>query len=842
MRKIGKAVVFLLVLLGVTFTGFAFQAHADEVKTVELYKLENPTWLSKAGISKGIGHDKQDLGIILPANVELEIRQVNPNFKENLTMELLNDGSQKEKNVAITSTWTKVSHAYTAVPMIDTTFGLEAPVIEFKFTNNMKVLPTYMQGDIEAKFFKAWDDTDAEFAFVKSRYFRMLVPKKDKAYMKNMRDFKSVNELCNYYTSIFETYNELDGLSFTPENPTDKNIPNKYFIKANAHGAGSAYYSGSHTAQNSDSLAGYYLSKGWGGLHEIGHGYQGSFMSDSAFGVGEVWNNIYAATFERNYYGANLATKGTLYANGSKEWRETTLNNEWKVKGLPMNSWSGSSKERILLAFQAKAGDKAFITFNQEYRKIANEDGFVAANHYLLDLISKYYGQASGFDFTPVIESAGGVMSKEQKEENRLNSYQAVAPLVDVVPAAKVSEVQAKLGLESYLSLVDATELRVSGLSGTASIHLDIDDMAQLKGQYLTIKNGKEVVKKVVVTDEDVALGELPNGVYTIDAPTGNTVKYALDTHYLYVKEATNKSTIKYTAKKESYLASQTVRFLGIGDRLFASAKVDLEKGQLIFNKNSAKPHDYFENIVYGKLEVLDTDGNVVYTRAMTGKDTAVDKAEIPIKEGYKLRIYHAEPGRLRADDATGRLEANDINIVNTKTQTNIFTITKKGLINDALGNNPDDVLVEKIKEVASKIEANPVLAKAQNSETRDDVWVAIQLLAEPTKTQMLEKYADLFPELVTMEVPSTTISITAPSTLSLKKDGFSGKYGTDITAVKLFVEGKLVQTATLNPENHTYTFSGLTGKRIFETSIVSVIGYDAKGSEAHQLEIEMTI
>ncbi|MBC2037653.1 putative mucin/carbohydrate-binding domain-containing protein [Listeria booriae] len=841
MRKIGKAVVFLLVLLGVTFTGFAFQAHADEVKTVELYKLENPTWLSKAGISKGIGHDKQDLGIILPANVELEIRQVNPNFKENLTMELLNDDSQKEKNVAITSTWTKVSHAYTAVPMIDTTFGLEAPVIEFKFTNNMKVLPTYMQGDIEANFFKEWDDTDAEFALVKSRYFRMLVPKKDKAYMKNMRDFKSVHELCDYYTSIFETYNELDGLSFTPENPTDKNIPNKYFIKANAHGAGSAYYTGSHTAQTSNSLAGYYLSKGWASLHEIAHGYQGSFMSDSAFGVSEVWNNIYAATYQKKTMGSDVYKSGWLYG-GNITGLENTIKKLWYTTETPVNAWDLRSKLFFLVNMQEKAGDEAFITFNQEYRKIANKDGFVAANHYLLDLISKYYGQASGFDFTPVIESAGGVMSKEQKEENRLNSYQAVAPLVDVVPAAKVSEVQAKLGLESYLSLVDATELRVSGLSGTASIHLDIDDIAQLKGQYLTIKNGKEVVKKVVVTDEDVALGELPNGVYTIDAPTGNTVKYALDTHYLYVKEATNKSTIKYTAKKESYLASQTVRFQGIGDRLFASAKVDLEKGQLIFNKNSAKPHDYFENIVYGKLEVLDTDGNVVYTRAMTGKDTAVDKAEIPVKEGYKLRIYHAEPGRLRADDATGRLEANDINIVNTKTQTNIFTITKKGLINDALGNNPDDVLVEKIKEVASKIEANPVLAKAQNSETRDDVWVAIQLLAEPTKTQMLEKYADLFPELVTMEVPSTTISITAPSTLSLKKDGFSGKYGTDITAVKLFVEGKLVQTATLNPDNHTYTFSGLTGKRIFETSIVSVIGYDAKGSEAHQLEIEMTI
>ncbi|MBC1473745.1 enhancing factor [Listeria grandensis] len=831
MKKL-KMAVFLVVLLAITCVSFSMQANADEIKTMKLYKLENPTWLHNAGVNKGIGHDKQDLGIILPANVELEIRQTNPKFTGNLTMELLNDDSQKEKNVSITSTWTKVSHTYTTVPMIDTTFGSEAPIIEFKLTNNMKVLPIYMQGDIEADFFKEWDSTDAEFGFVKSRYFQMLVPKKDKAYMKNMRDFKSIDALCNYYTSIFETYNKLDGLSFTPENPTDKNIPNKYFIKANAHGGGAAYYGGSHTAQTGDTLAAFYLSTGWGGLHEIGHGYQGAFMSDPSFGVGEVWNNLYAAAYEKKTMGSGIYKNGWLYSYGNKSAVEDNVKNLWYTKGTPVNAWDLRSKLFFLVSFQNKAGDKAFTTFNQEYRKIANEPGFVPANHYLLDLISKYYGQASGFDFTPVIESAGGVMSKEQKEENRLNGYQAVAPLVDVVPASKVSEIQAKLGLESYLSLVDTTQLRVSGLSGTAKIHLNIDDITQLKDQYLTIKNGKEEVKKVLITDQDVALGTLPNGIYTIDAPTGNTVKYSLDTHYLNVKEATNECTINYTPKKESSLASQTIRFLGIADWQFSAAKVDLEKGKLFVNTNSNKPHDYFESNVYAKLEVLDTNGTIVYTKSMTGKNTVVDKAEVDIKEGYKLRIYHAEPGRLKVDDSK---------IVDTKNQTNVFTITRTGLINDALKNNPDDFLITKIKEATSKIEANSLLKNAVNSEVRDDIWVAIQLLSEPAKTQLLEEYADLFPEMVAMEEPYLSISITAPSKLSLAKDSFSGKYGADIVAVKLLAEGRIVQVATLNPINHTYTFSDLISKRIRFTDTVSIIGYDARGSEMHQLELEIT-
>ncbi|WP_051999336.1 hypothetical protein [Listeria cornellensis] len=96
MKKL-KMAGFLVILLAITCVSFSMQANADEIKTMKLYKLENPTWLSNAGLGKGIGHDKQDLGIILPANVELEVRQVNPKFTENLRIELLNDDSRTEK-------------------------------------------------------------------------------------------------------------------------------------------------------------------------------------------------------------------------------------------------------------------------------------------------------------------------------------------------------------------------------------------------------------------------------------------------------------------------------------------------------------------------------------------------------------------------------------------------------------------------------------------------------------------------------------------------------------------------------------------------------------------------
>ncbi|EUJ23009.1 hypothetical protein PGRAN_09998 [Listeria grandensis FSL F6-0971] len=835
MKKL-KMAVFLVILLAITCVSFSMQANADEIKTMKLYKLENPTWLNNAGLGKGIGHDKQDLGIILPANVELEIRQVNPKFTENLGMALLNDDSRTEKNVSITSSWTKVSHTFTTVPFIYTTFGSEAPIIEFKLTNAMKALPNYMQGDAEADFFKDWDSTDAEFALIKSRYFQILVSEKDKAYMKKMPHFKTISELCDYYTHAFEKYNELAGLSFTPENPTDKNIPNKYFMKADKSSVGSnyAYYGGSHTAASGDTVEPF-LSTSLLALHEIGHGYQGAF-NDGSFTTNEVWNMLYAWTYNNSVWKKDTSEAGIAAAKSAQKFKDDTMDEWWHTTDKkPVNDWGDYPKQEYLLLFLEKSGDKGLTTFNQEYRKLANTKGFVANEHYLLDLVSKYFGQASGFDFTPVIQTSGGVMSKVQQEENRAKGYTAVAPLVELVPASKLETIQNLLGLKSYLNFVDTEQLAKSGLSGTATIHLDIDDLAQVKGQYLTIKNGKKEVKKVEITGKDISLGTLPNGIYTIDAPTGKTAKYSLDNYYLRVKETTNECTIKYTPKTMGSIVNQTIQFLGIGDGQFSSATVKLDQGKLAVTTNSTTPHDYFADVVYAKLEVLDTNGAVVYTKSMTGKNNVVDKAEIDIKAGYKLRIYHAEPGRLKVNGA---------NIVDTSKQINTFIITNKGLVNESLKNNPEENLITKINEEAAKIQANTSIANAANSEMKDDVWLAIQQLSEPTKTQLLEKYAELIPEIEVaeeMEEPYLSISITAPSKLSLAKDSFSGKYGADIVAVKLLAEGRIVQVATLNPINHTYTFSDLISKRIRFTDTVSIIGYDARGSEMHQLELEIT-
>ncbi|WP_051999211.1 M60 family metallopeptidase [Listeria cornellensis] len=367
-----------------------------------------------------------------------------------------------------------------------------------------------------------------------------------------MPEFSSVSKLIEYYTDVFETYNKLAGISFTPVNQTDKNIPNKYFIKANLHGIGYAYYSDGNTGQNDSSLQAY-LGVGWTILHEIAHGYQGGFMEQSSLDVDEVWNNTYAEYYERKYYGADYPAKGTQTANGDKEIREASLNESWQEEHKAFNSWSGSDKERILYLFMQKGGEEGFINFNQEYRKLANTTNFVKENYDLFDLMSKYYGEASGFDFTPVIESVEGTTSQALQQDTEYKNRKAVASLKELVSASELANAQKKLNLESYLSFVDTDQMAELHLNGEATIKLNIDDFSQIEGQDLIVKNGAKVVKQVKVTAQVLNLGTLPKGIYTVYAPTGNSQKYTIDQRYLKVQNDENTLNMKYTPKKNEF-------------------------------------------------------------------------------------------------------------------------------------------------------------------------------------------------------------------------------------------------------------------------------------------------
>ncbi len=546
-----------------------------------------------------------------------------------------------------------------------------------------------------------------------------------------MKDFSSIDQLILYYHEIFEYYNNLAGISFNTNIQTNKNVLNKYFIKADKSGPGGGYYGGNHTAETSDSVASFWLTKGWGALHEIGHGYQDDFTR------GEVWNNIYAHSLQKKDSDVDIFKNGWLYDYGKKDTVDYNVNKLWHQDKAAFNTWGLREQLYGYVLLKDKAGDASFTHFNQEYRKLANTPGFNTSDYKQFDLISKYYGEISKLDFTPVIESFGGAMTDWQKEENRYKNYKPVAPLNEVVPANEVSKIQQSLKLETPLSLVTTDDLATTGLKGNVTLNFKIDDFNQIKNQTLYIMNGEKEVKKVAITNQNISLGQLPAGIYTIYSTNSSNKSYTLDNHYLKVKEANNNVTLNYKLRTKSTLVNQEIDFLGISDSLFATANVDLENEKLNINVFDKSPHYYFPNEEYVKIEILDKNNNVTYRKSITGTNAILENSSQTLKEGYKIRVYHCEPSRLKFRDNKTAL---------TNNKTNTLVVTSQGLKNESLNQNLNQELAGRIDSFAAKIYAEKLMAKSDCAEAKIEIKLAIDALAEPLKSEMLTKYKDLLP------------------------------------------------------------------------------------------------
>ncbi|WP_338677750.1 putative mucin/carbohydrate-binding domain-containing protein [Listeria ivanovii] len=734
------ATVFLMVLVGVFSLG-GLKADAAEATTIKkLNTLERPTWIFNTGVSKGVNHDRQDLGVVLPKDATIEIRQTNPNFKENLTLDLLNDDRNTEQTSTVGSSWVKVTATTETVPFIITTFTSVAPTVEYKVSANAKDLPVFKQGDNETNFFQKWDANDSAFGLISNQYIQILVPKNDKAYLKKMDDFSSINDLFAYYDSLFKTYNELEGISFTPENITDKNIPNRYFAKADKHGFGGGYYGGEYTAETSSSVIDFWLKPGWGGLHEIGHGYEGTFARDNTFYLVEVWNNIYADTMQQRMYGDDYTDKSWLFY-GNVPYREDIFEDNVYTTKTPAQDWDLRDKLYMMVLMKDKAGDSAFTHFNQAYRTAANA-GTITNNDLALDLVSKYFGETSKYDFTPFIELVRGTMSDKQKEENLYSGNKAVYPLASLLSGNNLQTARKDIKLNSKWGLVSNSQLSKYKVTKTMNLQLEIDDFEQIKGKTLVIKDGSEVIRKIKLASPTITLENMPIGIYSLEIPTGTSRLYEPSTNYLAVSDQTNNTAITMNELKTSTIGKEQFIFKGIADEIFMTATADPESESLKINVSKSSPHPYFES-AYASIEVLNEQNQSVFNKVVNGKITLIEQLETVIKPNYTIKVMHKEPSRLGIAGAPDKL-------LDTKAINQTFKVTKYGLTNTATGFTEQDALTNyktNLVSLATNIRNNDTIKNANYSISKTRLEKGINYLpdTDSDKSKYQEEYADLF-------------------------------------------------------------------------------------------------
>lgn len=554
------------------------QTQLDSAVTKNLYTLEQHTGLNKAGSSRGITHDKQDIGTILSAGATIEVKLNETSTASKVTMEFLTDTKTSEKSIDVTSSWQKITTDHDVAVFFRTPFDVSDAAIDYKIIGESKSLPTYEYGTNENDFFTLWDSQDAEFALIKSDKMQMLVPKYAKENVRNLKDFDSVEALAKHYDEVinFSDYN----LGLDNSETYHATTNSKYFIKEDK--STSAVCAGG-------SFESFWLREvSWGQLHEINHGYQPNYNSIGIY-TGEVSNNLYNIHYLKEYHGIDVIKNDWLFNYGKQEANENYIEEQLTAGTHYSSLGSGHRPALILLTMvDQKAGDNGLKELNQSHRRSYFDNTYEYLN--LQDRLIQSYGSTSQYDFSPAIQRWNVPLDQEISETSRSNNYRPVAHLDHVVPKEyqhKVMETfDQKNLISSRFQVVDNDEIAFLGLTGNATVQLSDTIFNKLNGETMNLKDGNNIIASEVITDKNVTFNTIPNGVYSIDVSNKNS---CLSNHYVYVKESEN-----IVEMQEEQI--DIFNFLGLGDTTSGSLIINSgENKQLSFNKSSDWAHSYFE-------------------------------------------------------------------------------------------------------------------------------------------------------------------------------------------------------------------------------------------------------
>lgn len=705
----------------------------EKVKT--LHWLTDPEWFRKAGLEKGVGHDRQHLGVILAAGGELTISQIDMDFTGELTLRLLNNDGRTERVFKFGEMPLTITAQTVSVPFIDTPYpgGGTPPTVWYTCSPTSKTLPVFEAGGAESSFFAKWDQQAAEFALIQSRYVRMLVPQVDKATLRTQPG--GLAALTAYYDNVVSTFNALCGVAFDPELATDLNIRNLFFIKADAGGSGGAYYGPLWAASTGVSMAADWfasLRTNWIPLETLGHAYLGTFMAAGSVSFLEVWNKLYAASWQDITLGAEVHTDRWLYQGEAALFSGVI---DRITTGTPLQDWSVREKLYFLMLLKYKAGNTAFASFNRQYRTYANALPLPPIAPPVIDMMAEVYAADAGVDVAPFIGMVGARMASVRAVLNMFSDARASYPLYALVSEASLVQAQETLHATSPLQLVDSVELHRTGLRGSVTVQFAIDEFVQIYGEPLFVMEGPREVASLYVVDTGMTFADMPVGAYTLRLPTGKSRKYSIDPYYLIVKEGASTQTLAYAYKQGSAIVTQTFLLLGADNGLYGTIRVDAPTRQITVDLMS-NPNTAFMDTVYIGVTIRTADGDPVYQRDFHGNHPAPEHADIPFEIGYRIEVRHEEPSRLRVLPAAPGLIRPQA--------TNDFVITAHGLENPQAMNSPVADLSLRIAEAAALVRERLPIAAAPYATVKDDIYLAVMALPEPERAQAVAEYADV--------------------------------------------------------------------------------------------------
>ena len=638
-----------------------------------LYTIPSVWNMDLAEFSRNNYGDRQMLGIFLAENQSIKARVLSS--EANISIAFLNNDSYNESQTTLPTTgeWVTLENikegiGYDSVPLIKSTVLSKEDTkinknfkIELEYDETISPVDYYYYLDDEEKFREKWNRSQNSYGIIESETLIIVVPYADIPYMTNYyeKGFTSLDQFFEYYQKVVEKMDEYVGLELNPKKITDQNVRTKYLIKANRHGVGAAYYAGDHVGVNNESMRSFF-EMNWGGLHELAHGYQGSLGKGEML-LGEVSNNIigHYIQIDKNIYFHQGNWLGEL-----KNIEEDR--NSHRLTGKTFLEVDEPTRLYVIInLLNTFEGGTSYAKMFSWYREQLNLGRTMTNQDAYVESIADIYN----INIIPYMEEWGLNISDSTKSNVYQKNYPLINILKDMVQDDSLKTIMKNEDIDIKYSVVTNDILEKYGIESDAKVNIEIDNFSKIKGKYILLKQGNDIIKSIEINDNVTEISNIPIGTYYLQMPI--IEGYNQDYVYIQVKED-KEASITYSYKKQSdtdynnYLKLQVLGYNYDTIAYQLTFKEGFSKAEISYPNQSAMGGNEYIKIYDGKgsliSEDVSTGGYFDYnkgTREIDMEKGYIIEVKYPNKYANKVKVYSTLTGKLlqeyNADDTITR-------------------------------------------------------------------------------------------------------------------------------------------------------------------------------------------
>ncbi len=668
-----------------TINGLTVNQKIDE-EVMVIRDYDDNEYLANVGTKRGDYQVREVIPFVLPAGESITIEQLSGTGQVDLTVELKtglssNDvsGTLKKDGKSLTLRAKDESVVYIKVPR--TKFNDIA--IEYTMTSGT-TLPIYTQDSTnEGVFFQTWDQVGTNNAIIQNNDIMIQVPvinKDELRYISSNNVFNNVEHLLEYYEKMIGFYDKAYGLE--GRETYNYNPAQKYLIVPELRNNGSnsvVYAEDIVRVYGSDGISKVFNDT-WEVKNEIAEGYQGDMVYGDV-NVDGVWNSIIAHYFSMES-NSNDRTYRSNYLNSKADREEEVYEDSLDLRRSDEGEYTLDFFRNIFDEY----GLEGFTGFNQEYRRLGMTDSHDDTTN--TNLFAKYFSEYAEVDLVPYFVSFGH--NVDESVIAATSELPKVFYLEDLVKTESYKEYLVdEYNLASEYALIDTTvfveDRGVNLLSGDATVYLDIDNLNELTGKQVMLKNGDEEFFADIVNGR-AEFNDIPLGVYNVFIPMTNSGDYikTCDPYVIVSEDDSEVVRGKYSKINDFYInLNYDFKITTDNDDTALTANLRYlsdDNYELTINTYPNTINEASSNGVYGSIKVYDDKNRVVELVELENNKVGVEEESVlRVKKGYKIQLFRDDADN---KSVTNIVTGDDIN--DDRLETITYEITDNGLVTDS--------------------------------------------------------------------------------------------------------------------------------------------------------------